>query len=168
MLVEPSCCKPFPLRILLSTWFWSDFPPECLLSLLDLKRGDNLTVPHLPRKMNMKNQSGTDSKSWLNPSTIANFLPVEVYVFFVKICFNIQVIFWTFQTWPDLWTLTIWLEEMRSQGPRALRWDLPSSPKGRTWGVAKRFKHISDGVNDGDIHLEYCFSMTRCWMCVRF
>ena len=38
-----------------------------------------MTVPHLPRKMDMKNRSGTDSKSWLNPSTSANFLPVEVW-----------------------------------------------------------------------------------------
>ena len=27
MLVESSYCKPFLPRILLSTWFWSDFPP---------------------------------------------------------------------------------------------------------------------------------------------
>ena len=37
----PLYCKPFPPRILLSTWFWSISTPEKLFSLLNLKRGDN-------------------------------------------------------------------------------------------------------------------------------
>ena len=72
-------CKPFPPRILLSTWFWSISTPEKLFSLSNLKQ---LTVPHLPRKMDMINRSGTDFKSWLKPSRSANFLPGDVY--FIK------------------------------------------------------------------------------------
>ena len=40
LLTRPTA-KPFPRRILLSTWFWSISTPEKLFSLLNLKRGDN-------------------------------------------------------------------------------------------------------------------------------
>ena len=40
-LLSRPTAKPFPPRILLSTWFWSISTPEKLFSLLNLKRGDN-------------------------------------------------------------------------------------------------------------------------------
>ena len=74
--------NPFPLQSFCQHDSGQISTREHLLSLLNLKPGDNLTVQHLPRKMNIKNRSGTDSTSWLNPSRSANFLPVEVYKFY--------------------------------------------------------------------------------------
>ena len=63
-----------------------------LPSLSNLTPCDNLTVPHLARKMVMKNRSGTDSKLWLNPSTSANFLPGEVCAlfFYISTCLPVN------------------------------------------------------------------------------
>ena len=77
MPVESWYCKPFPPRILLSTWFWSISSREKLFSSLNLKNGWTLTVLHLPHKIYMINRSGTDqvmtqtfSKRKLSPCRI--------------------------------------------------------------------------------------------------
>ena len=53
-LLSRPTAKPFPPRILLSTWFWSISTPEKLFSLLNLKRGDNWPCH------TCLNRSGTD------------------------------------------------------------------------------------------------------------
>ena len=63
LLVASSYCKPFPLESVCQHDSSQISPREYLLSLLNRKPDDNLTVAHLPRKMDMKNRSGTDSKT---------------------------------------------------------------------------------------------------------
>ena len=65
-LLSLRTANPFPLESFCQHDSGQISTPEKLLyiiSLLTLKRGDNLTVPHLPRKMDMINRSGTDCKS---------------------------------------------------------------------------------------------------------
>ena len=60
MLVESSYCKPFPSRFCQHD-SGQIFPGKYLLSLSNWKPDDNLTLPQLPRKMDMKTWSCTDS-----------------------------------------------------------------------------------------------------------
>ena len=72
--------RKFPPKILVSTWsrLYRFHPGKHLLRWLDLKSGDNLTVPQ-PTPANTKWTWRIDPAqvSWLDTSTSANFLPPE-------------------------------------------------------------------------------------------
>ena len=56
------------------------WPPQYLISLLNLKAGADLTAPPLRHKMDLKTRSATNFKLKFNTSTSAHSLPPEVLV----------------------------------------------------------------------------------------
>ena len=71
-LLSRPTAKPFPPRILLSTWFWLNSTPEKLFSLLNLKRGDNW--PCTPAT-----QNGHDKSIRYRPSHDSNLQQAQTF-----------------------------------------------------------------------------------------
>ena len=73
--------NPFPLRILLSTWFWSISTPEKLFSLSNLKRGEIWPVA------TPATQNGHDKSTQYRPSHDSNLQQAQTFFLLKYACF---------------------------------------------------------------------------------